>query len=141
MLLIHKNFAIIKSACLSFGPIQAIYCDVECMFYNFTSTRIICVYRPPNWELAYSLFFFSALESVIAPFKTNSPILLMGDFNLTKLDWTSQLPILNHFTADSKFILSCQRTQLTQLVSSHTRHNYFTDLLFSSQNDLVTIMS
>ena len=48
MLLIHKNFAIIKSACIPFGSIQAIYCDVECMFYNFTSTRIICVYRPPN---------------------------------------------------------------------------------------------
>ena len=31
MLLLHKNFAIIKSSCLSFGPIQAIYCDVECM--------------------------------------------------------------------------------------------------------------
>ena len=80
------------------------------MFYNFTSTRIICVYHPPNCELAYSLFFFAALESVIAPFKTNLPILLMGDFNLTKIDWTSQLPVLNHSAADSEFTLSCQRT-------------------------------
>ena len=137
MLLIHKNFTIIKSACLSFGSIQAIYCDVECMFYDFTSTRIICVYRPPNCELAYSFSFFSTLESVIAPFKTNLPIFLMEDLNLTKIDWTSQLSTLNHSTADSEFILSCQRTQLTQHVSYPTRHNNFTDL-FSSQNDLVT---
>ena len=40
MLLIDTNFAIIKSACLSFGSIQCIYCDVECMFYNITCTRI-----------------------------------------------------------------------------------------------------
>ena len=62
----------------------------------------------------------------------------MGDFDLTIIDWTSQLPILNHSTIDSEFILACQRTQLTQHVSSPTRHNNFTDLLFSSQNDLVS---
>ena len=138
ILLIHKNFAIIKSACLSFDPIQAIYCDVECMFYNFASTRIICVYHLPNCEQAYSLSFFPVLESVIAPYKTNLPILLIGDFNLTKIDWTSQLPILNHSTADSEFILSYQHTQPTQHVSSPTCHNNFTNFLFSSQNDLIT---
>ena len=36
--------------------------------------------------VAYSLSFFSALESAIAPLKNNLPILLMGDFNLTKID-------------------------------------------------------
>ena len=107
------------------------------MLYNITCTRIICVYRPPNFELAYSLSFFSALVSVIASLKTNSPILLMGDFNLTKIYWTSQLPTLNHSTVDSELILSCQRTQLTQHVSFPTRLNNFTDLLFSSQKDLV----
>ena len=62
----------------------------------------------------------------------------MGNFILTKIDLTSQLRILNLFTVDSEFMLSCQRTQLAQHVSSPTRHNNFTDLLFSSQNDLVT---
>ena len=78
------------------------------MFYNITCTRLSCVYRPPNSELAYSLSFFAALESVIAPIKTNLPILFMRDFNRTKIDWTFQWPMLNHSAANSEFILSCQ---------------------------------
>ena len=54
----------------------------------------------------------------------------MGDFNLTKIDWTSQLPLLNHSTADSEFILSCQRTQLTQHVSSPTYYLFISYVIY-----------
>ena len=36
------------------------------------------------------------------------------------------------------FILSCQRTQLTQHVSSPTHHNNFTDILFSRDVRFIT---
>ena len=66
-----------------------------------------------NLYLAYLLPFFAALESVIAPLKINSPMLLMGDISLTKISSTFRLPTLNHFTADSEFIL---------FMSTHTTH-------------------
>ena len=103
----------------------------------YLHSNYLCLSHPKLWT---SLFIIFLLCTWIfyCPLKTNLAILLMGDFNLTKIYWTYLLPILNHSTANSKFILSCQHTQLTQHVSPPTRHNNFTDFLFSSQNDLVS---
>ena len=62
----------------------------------------------------------------------------MGDFNLTKIDWATQRPTLNHTTADYRLILASQRAHLTQLVSIPTHINNFTDLVFTSKEKILT---
>ena len=65
----------------------------------------------------------------------------MGDFNLTKIDWVTHRPTLNHTTADAQLILTSQRIHLIQKVLSPSRHNNITDLLFVSDNNLLTNVS
>ena len=62
----------------------------------------------------------------------------MGDFNLTKIDWTTLRPNLNHTTADYRLILASQRAHLTQLVFIPTHINNFTDLVFTSKENILT---
>ena len=65
----------------------------------------------------------------------------MGNFNLTKIDWATQRPTLNHITADYHFILTSQHSHLTLLVSI-PRHIYnFTDISFTSKENMVTNVS
>ena len=65
----------------------------------------------------------------------------MGDFNLTKIDWATQKRTLNHITADYRLILVSQRAHLTQLVSISTHINNFTDLVFTSKENIITNVS
>ncbi len=46
MLLIRDNFRILHSKCMSFGPIQLLYADIECALHVNNVTRFVCVYRP-----------------------------------------------------------------------------------------------
>ena len=51
----------------------------------------------------------------------------MGDFNLTKIDWSSYCTTLNHTTADSKLLLFSQKCGFRQLVQEATHDNNYTD--------------
>ena len=116
-------------------------CDIENFFCNCPIARFSCVYRPPNFQLQYSLSFLKALETEIAPLKANFPVIVMGDINLTKIEWVTHRPTLNYTTADAQLILTSQRIHLIQKVLS-PRHNNITDLLFvSDDNNLLTNVS
>ena len=75
-------------------------------------TRFVCVYRPPSCDMASTLSFLTALETVIAPLKADFPVLVMGDFNLTKIDWNAKCTIINHTNADRQLLLTSQSTHL-----------------------------
>ena len=141
LLLVHKNYSIANVTTHLFGNIQVLSCDIENFFCNCPIARFSCVYRPPNSQLQYSLSFLKALETKIAPLKANFPVIVMGDFNLTKIDWVTHRPTLNHTTADAQLILTSQRIHLIQKVLSPSRHNNITDLLFVSDNNLLTNVS
>ena len=88
MLLINYCFHIIDSKQYSFGHTQELCADVLC--YNASGVirfRPYCVYRPPNSDMSSSLLFLRALQSEIAPVNVNNLTLIMGDLNLTKIDW------------------------------------------------------
>ena len=65
----------------------------------------------------------------------------MGDFNFTKIDWATQRPTLNHTTVDYRLILASQRAYLMQLLSIPTHINNFTDLVFTSKENILTNIS
>ena len=65
----------------------------------------------------------------------------MGDFNLTKIDWYSMRPTLNHTNADRQLILTSQRSHLIQTVLLPTHHTNITDLLFISIDNIITNVS
>ena len=62
----------------------------------------------------------------------------MGDFNLTKINWLTLSPTLNHTNSDSQLIISSQRSHLLQKVLSPTHHTNITDLLFISIDNILT---
>ena len=43
-----------------------------------------------------SLFFLRVLQSEIALVNVNKLTIMMGDFNLTKIDWLNSRTVLNH---------------------------------------------
>ena len=141
MLLISSNYTVINFKCLSFGPIQVLLCEVARLISDFPFAKIICVYRPPNCNLTSSLSFLKALEIDIAPLKSDSPIIVMGNFNLTKIDWAIQRPILNRTFADYRLIPAFQCVHLMQLVSIPTHINNFTDLVFTPKENILTNVS
>ena len=96
MLLISSNYTVINFKCLSFGPIQVLLCEVTRQISDFSFAKIIRVYRSPTCDLTSSLSFLKALEIDITPLKSHSPIIVMGGFNLTKIDWATRQPTLNH---------------------------------------------
>ena len=86
MVLISSDYTFINFKCLSFGPIQVLPCEIARLISYFPFAQIICVHRPPNCDLTSSLSFLKAIEIDIAPLKSDSPIIAMGDFNLIKID-------------------------------------------------------
>ena len=138
MLLSNVKYQIAKSECFFFGPIQVLFCDILSLLTGFEMYRIVCVYRPTNYEKFRSLSFLNALESAIAPLKSAFPIIVVGDFNLTKINWPTLSPTLNHTNSDSQLIISSQRSHLLQKVLSPTHHINITDLLFISIDNILT---
>ena len=126
---------------MSFSPIQVLLREVARLISDFPIAKIIRVYHLPSCDLTSSLSFLKALEIDIAPLKSDSPIIVMGNFNLSKIDWAAQRPTLNHTTVDYRLILASQRVHLTQLVSIPTFVNNFMDLVFTYKENILTNVS
>ena len=113
------------------------YCDAECMFYNINCTRKFCGLRPPYCELAYSLPFFSALEFFIAPLKAlrlTHLFSLRGPFILLISTGQPNCQRKSSYCRQLIYTLMPKHSIHTAYnVSSHTRHNNFNDLHFSSK--------
>ncbi len=138
MLLVANRFNIIECKQFSFGHIQVLYADIGCSMSKVGNVvRYVCVYRPPNTDMESSLLFLNALKTEIAPLNCNKLTIIMGDFNLTKIDWSSSRTVLNHSTADTKLLLFSQRCGYKQIVSEPTHDNNFTDLIFVSHENVI----
>jgi hypothetical protein len=61
----------------------------------------------------------------------------MGDFNLTKIDWSVPCPTLNHTSADVELLLFSQRSGYKQVIASPTHDRNITDLVFMSHESLL----
>ena len=49
------------------------------------------------------LLFLEALETQIAPFNCDKLSVIMGNFNLNRIDWFVPFSVKNHTAADAKF--------------------------------------
>ena len=137
MFLVRNCCNIIHSRQFAFGAIQVLCCDVEYLSPGSKVVRFVCVYRPPNTDMTSSLNFLRALQSEIATYNCNKLTIIMGDFNLTKIDWSVPCTLTNHTTADAKLLLFAQRCGFKQVVNEPTHDSNFTDLLFVSRDNIV----
>ena len=126
-----KNiFHIIGYKHISFGAIQVLHANVECKINIATQKLVhfVCVYRPPSSDVTSILLFLEAFETQIVLFN-----IIMGDFNLTKIDWSVPCTVINHKAADAKSLFVFQRCGLKQLVCEPTRDKNLTDLIYVSK--------
>jgi hypothetical protein len=141
MLLVNNDCTVLCTEQASYGNIQVLYCDVACTLPISNAVRFVCVYRPPNSDIDCSISFLNYLETVISPINSTKPIVIMGDFNLTKIDWSVPRLLPNHTSADEKLLLFSQRAGLKQCVEHATHDNNFTDLVFLSHADLLSCIN
>ena len=123
---------------MSFGPFQVLYCDIECHIPVGNILRVVCIYRPPNSDVDSTLLMLNSLENDTVPLRSNIPTVIMGDFNLTKLNWDVPCTNLNCTRANTGLLHMAQRTHLIQVVTESTHNDNITDLLFISSSDLVS---
>ena len=93
------------------GPIQVLYCDIECHMLVGNILRVVRIYRPPNSNVDSTLLMLNSLENDIVPL-ISSISTIMGDFNLTKLNWDVPCTTLNCTRADTGLLHMAQRTHL-----------------------------
>ena len=112
-----------------------LHADIECTSLSSEVARFVCIYRPSNTDMVNSLLLIDALEKQIVPANNNRLTITMGDFNLTKIDWSGYCTTLNQTTADSKLLLFSQKCGFRQIVQEATHDNNYTDLVFISHDN------
>ena len=130
MLLIRDDFHILSSNHLCFGPVQVLYVDIKCTSLASEVAHFVCIYRPSNTDMIKILLLIDGLERLIAPANNNRLTIIMGDFNLTKIDWSGYCITLNHTMVDIKLLLFSQKCGFRQIVLEATLDNNCTDLVF-----------
>ena len=99
--------------------------------------RVIVYYRPPYYTFTdeqYLDLSLQCLSSLLT--NTTSPIILMGDFNFPKVDWT-------HYSAPenplyNKFMTFVNENGLSQFVLQPTRQDNILDLVFTNASNLIS---
>jgi hypothetical protein len=133
MIAVHKN---IRSSLL---PLSLLDVDlgaelISCAILTCTIRIIVtCVYLPPNLP---GIAFAGVVEKMNKFFAQGGCSILLGDFNLPKLDWGS-----NVTTSDSKsrlFYDFANDHGLTQLVSESTRGDNTLDLVLCNDPLLIS---
>ena len=107
-----------------------------CDIINDSSTRIITIYLPPKLSINKNILDF--LCTLIGEFcSIDYPTILLGDFNMPDIVWS-----LNSFTAklesSKTFAEFVSSLELSQHIFVPTRGNNTLDLVFTSNNDLIS---
>ena len=80
------------------------------LYYNDRDLiRFICVYKPSNSDMSISLLLSRVLQSKITLVNVNKRTIIMGNLNLTKIDWLNLRTVLNNTNANKKLLLFSQR--------------------------------
>ena len=96
------------------------------MFLPDFGVTVLVVYRPPS----YSLLDNIALLTFLQTFCIDRELILVGDFNLPNIDWSSEVPCTNS-TPDGRFLDLFTSLGLSQWVKIPTflRSNNILDLI------------
>ena len=99
---------------------------------------VLVVYRPPS----YSLFENLSLISYLYSFCIDRELILVGDFNLPAIDWSSEVPFTNS-VVEGKFLDLFTSLGLFQWVTRSTflRSDNILDLVFTSESDRISDLS
>ena len=97
---------------------------------------IACVYLPPNISIEIFHENLSYLKRICL---LENLLILAGDFNLPKIDWTNLVP--GQDTKSTEFFDLCTSNGLNQLVEAPTRLNNILDLLLCNDHALISDIS
>lgn len=103
---------------------------------NEQKFRIICIYRPPNYNLENSKILGNKIISLSL---INFPTILCGDFNLPDINWTDKQvsPSVNNFQIQNWFLQLFTDNNLSQYVTDCTRKEKILDLVFCNHSQVV----
>ena len=130
----HLPFKIISTVCIFDTNVTCIdLLDIS----TLNSFRIINIYIPPNFR---NIINFNSFLDILAEFiEIDFPFLIIGDFNVPKIDWSHSINN-NKFPTSSteKAIIDFALIhQLKQHVAFPTRKNNILDLLFTASDTAV----
>ena len=121
---------------LNVSPRDDLLCDSELLFVDFHSSSrktltLGVSYRPPDSNLKPLEDLQSALNNLSTP-----ELVLIGDFNLSKFDWTKNTPLPG---SEPHMLLTdiIQDNFLSQPVDQPTREGNILDLVLTSNEDLI----
>ena len=90
------------------------------------------MYRPPSCTTCESMQLFDYVDELLSKYPT---VTVMGDFNVSELDWSSGLRVFRYESnvlIDQHLINTLDSFKLQQQVTEPTRENNFFDLMFTS---------
>ncbi|MCP4473118.1 MAG: hypothetical protein GY821_00795 [Gammaproteobacteria bacterium] len=111
---------------------------IDLMLNSNSTIRLIVVYRPPRDASSNFIGtenFFKYLDSVT---HKKFPSIIIGDFNLPKIDWLSNRVNDGPSSINSLYFYNFLSRSLTQLVLKPTRGANILDLVFISEPMLVS---
>jgi hypothetical protein len=119
----HLPAYILDATAHSSGEWEALWCSVNIPNYPGQHLHIGCYYRIPNLTI-YPAHWPAFLAHLNSSPSTNKKlnIILLGDFNLPKINWQLQSSSESSQSASADFIEFLQENQLSQHVINPTRH-------------------
>jgi hypothetical protein len=121
----HFPAYILDATVHSSGEWEAIWCSVQIPSYPGHHLQIGCYYRIPSSTI-YPVHWPAFLTHLNSSPSTNKKhnIILLGDFNLPKINWQLQSSSESIQSASVDFIEFLQENQLSQHVIHPTRHRF-----------------
>ena len=132
------------SACPLFDDVEFDCTAWSCVkMSNNKSLLIGVVYRSPNSPDLNNQNLLSILKKATSA--NYSQVVICGDFNLPRIDWTSRRSLDSEASFTSKFVEEVNEMNLFQHVRSSTRfrnnQNSCLDLVFTSEENMVSEVS
>ena len=115
--------------------------DIICVDLIFGSQklRLINCYCPPFYTITDVAYLELMISIIYNLCYSVSQIIIVGDFNLPKMDWTSY--VSPNEKCHSIFLNSVNELGLHQFVKEPTRNMNFLDLIFSNNISLISDIS
>lgn len=109
---------------------ESLWCNI--FLPNNANLLVGVIYRPPNCDPVMTQNMYSLMQQAV---KFNSTFkIICGDFNFPLIDWTN----MHYPPSMDEFVDILSENDLTQHITSPTREETVLDLVFSSNEELIS---
>ena len=127
MLLINNNF---NATEIKFQNIQGSNVTAARIELGHRIINFIVLYRPPNQREDLDIMLYTQISNIIGTRDT----IIVGDFNCPKVEYNLE----NSNSEGRRLVRFSEDNFLTQLINETTRHTNKLDLVFSTDEDLIS---